>query len=160
MRVVMEKELIYVTSTEKELLEEKLRHLTTVERKEIAKKLREATSDKSEFEDNLAFETAKIEQGFLEWRIREIEILLRMPTVADSGSSNGIARIGSTVIIQESPGNRETYTIVGTTEANPRSGKVSYRSPLGKALIGCSAGDEVLVDTPSGERRILIVTVD
>jgi transcription elongation factor GreA len=71
-----------------------------------------------------------------------------------------MARIGSTVTIQEQLNHRETYSIVGTTEADPRAGKISYRSPLGKALIGCSAGDDVQVNTPSGERNFIVVSVN
>jgi transcription elongation factor GreA len=156
----MQKDLIYLTPTEKEMLEEKLKYLSTVRRKEIAEKLREATSEKSEFEDNAAFEVAKTEQGFLEGRIRDIEILLSMPIIVERSATSGIARIGSTVTIQEQLNHRETYSIVGTTEADPRAGKISYRSPLGKALIGCSAGDDVQVNTPSGERKFIVVSVN
>ncbi len=142
-------------------LEAELEYLRTDKRKEVAQRLHEAAeSSLGEFVEDPEFEAAKNEQSFVEGRIRELEILLANAKLIDNKKSkNGIVEIGSTVVIKEGRAKPEEYQIVGAAEANPREGKVSHVSPLGKALIGKKEGDKVEVDAPSGAFTVKVVEV-
>jgi transcription elongation factor GreA len=142
-------------------LEEELDYLRTVKRKEVAARLHEAAeSSLGEFVEDPEFEAAKNEQSFVEGRIRELELLLaNAKVITKSRKKNGQVEVGSTVVIKEGRSNPEEYQIVGAAEANPREGKISHESPLGRALIGAKAGDRVEVSAPSGAFMVKIVEV-
>ena len=142
-------------------LEAELEHLRTEKRKEVAQRLHEAAeSSLGEFVEDPEFEAAKNEQSFVEGRIRELEILLaNAKLIRKKKSTNGEVVIGSTVVIKEGRYKPEEYRIVGAAEANPREGKVSYVSPLGKALIGKKEGDKVEVEAPAGTFTVKVVEV-
>ncbi len=72
---------------------------------------------------------------------------------------SGMVEIGSTVTIQEQGFDAETYTIVGTAEANPREGKISNKSPIGKAILNHEIGETVHVETPNGTYKVKIIKV-
>jgi transcription elongation factor GreA len=142
-------------------LQEELDHLRTVKRQEVAERLHEAMEG-GELIENAEYEAAKNEQAFVEGRIQELEMLLATARVIEDGEKNhphGMVGVGSTVVIQEQGFDAETYTIVGAAEANPREGKISNESPIGKAILNHQIGESVQVETPSGMYKVKIIKV-
>jgi len=95
-----------------------------------------------------------------EARINELEVIIKNHVLIDEHRVPGQVAMGSTVRFREEAEGEETYRIVGPTEADPKSGRVSYESALGKAMLGHKVGDEVEVTTPSGTYRVRIVGID
>jgi transcription elongation factor GreA len=143
--------VIYMTSEGLKKLEDELEYLVTVKRKEIARYLHEAIDEGDEVDDNVAYEVAKNAQAFLEGRIREIEEKLARARLVESNTPSDVAQIGSTVVLKDEQGNKETYKIVGPTETNPREGLISYESPLGQALLNRKAREDIFVNAPGGK---------
>lgn len=143
-----------------EELRAELKHKVEVERKRLAKRLK-AAIEMGDLSENAEYIAAKEEQAFLEGRIRELEILLRHAVIIEEDDGpNDVVRLGSTVTVVELNGSdAEMFTIVGKVEANPRQGKISNESPLGKALLGHKVGDVVHVQTPAGETAFKIVDI-
>jgi transcription elongation factor GreA len=142
-------------------LQEELDQLRTVKRQEVADRLHEAMEG-GELIENAEYEAAKNEQAFVEGRIQELEMLLATARVIEEEEKNhrdGQVSVGSTVTIQEQGFETETYTIVGAAEANPREGKISNESPIGKAILNHDVGETVTVETPSGTYKVRIVGV-
>ena len=142
-------------------LQEELDHLKTVKRQEVADRLHEAMEG-GELIENAEYEAAKNEQAFVEGRIQELEMLLATARVIEPEAGShaaGVVVVGSTVTIQEQGFDAETYTIVGAAEANPREGKISNESPIGKAILNREVGDTVAVETPSGMYKVKIIKV-
>lgn len=142
-------------------LQAELDHLRDVRRKEVALRLHEAAeSSLGEFVEDPEFEAAKNEQSFVEGRIRELEILLANAQVITKSRKKAEAvDIGVTVTIREGRRKPEEYYIVGAPEANPRDGKISHESPLGKALMGKKVGDNVEVKAPNGAFTVKVVEI-
>jgi transcription elongation factor GreA len=141
-------------------LQEELDHLKTVKRQEVADRLHEAMEG-GELIENAEYEAAKNEQAFVEGRIQELEALLATARVIEpENRPAGLVAVGSTVVIQEQGFDAETYTIVGAAEANPREGKISNESPIGKAILNREVGDTVTVETPSGMYKVKIIKVN
>ncbi|MBA4380867.1 MAG: transcription elongation factor GreA, partial [Anaerolinea sp.] len=132
-------------------LQDELEYLRSAKRLEIANRLREAM-DGGELIENAEYEAAKNEQAFVEGRIQELEIILASARmIENSGKEKAdVVQVGSTVTIQEEGSKPEQYTIVGAAEANPREGRISNESPIGKAILNHRAGDEVQVEAPGG----------
>lgn len=128
-------------------LKDELKELTTSKREEIAQRLKEAKAD-GDLSENAMYDAARDEQSFVEGRISEIEHILKHAAVI-SNKGKGTVALGSKVHVELEEGTME-YVIVGSTEANPDKGFISDQSPIGKALLGKKAGDEVEVDVPSG----------
>jgi transcription elongation factor GreA len=140
-------------------LQDELDHLVTVKRQEVAARLHEAMEGGELIED-AEYEAAKNEQAFVEGRIQELEMLLANARVIDEEKVHSdVVEIGSTVTVQEGDNEPEVYTIVGPAEANPREGRVSNESPMGRALMEHRAGDRVRVDAPAGSFHITIVKI-
>ena len=142
-------------------LQDELDYLRTYKRQEIAERLHEAM-DGGELIENAEYEAAKNEQAFVEGRIQELEMLLATARVIEEEERNhndGHVSVGSTVTIQEQGFEAETYTIVGAAEANPREGKISNESPIGKAILNHLIGETVNVETPSGTYKVKIIAV-
>jgi len=99
----------------------------------------------------------KTEQAFLEGRIQEIIEKLARATIVDPGEPSDVIKIGSSVVIEQKDQSTETYTIVGSTEADPRRGKISWESPLGQALLNHQSGDEIEYEAPDGKFRYTII---
>lgn len=152
----------YLTKEGYKKIQAELDHLRDVKRKEVAQRLREAAENSlGEFVEDAEFEAAKNEQSFVEGRIKELELILaNARVIKKSRKKNGVVEIGSSVTIKEGRRKEEDYIIVGAAEANPRDGKISYESPLGKALIGKKEGDRVEVDAPSGAFKVRIIKVN
>jgi transcription elongation factor GreA len=145
----------YVTAQGLERLEDELHYLKTVRRVELAQLLADTMGDEEDNEHLLAQD----EQAFVEGRIQELVNLLTNIQLIQPDNANGCVQMGSTVIIRENGTPIETYTIVGSAEANPREGLISNESPLGKALIGRKAGEDVEIMTPGGEIIVRLVAV-
>jgi transcription elongation factor GreA len=137
----------HLTAEGIQALKDELKELTTSKRGEIAERLKEAKAD-GDLSENAMYDAARDEQSFVEGRISEIEHILKHAAVI-SNKSKGTVALGSKVHVELEEGSME-YVIVGSTEANPDKGYISDQSPIGKALIGKKAGDEVAVEVPSG----------
>lgn len=143
-------------------LQEELDYLRTTKRKEVAERLHEAIEGGGDMGVDLdaEVEAAKNEQAFVEGRILELEMLLANARVIDEESAKADhVEVGAKVTIREGDNEPEIYTIVGPAEANPREGRISNESPLGRALIEHHAGDTVKVDAPGGSFMVTIVKV-
>jgi transcription elongation factor GreA len=143
-------------------LQEELDSLRTTKRSEIATRLHEAMEG-GELIENAEYEAAKNEQAFVEGRIKELEILLataRLISDSERAEKAETVQVGSKVTIQEDGSDQEVYTIVGAAEANPRMGRISNESPLGKALLNKKTGERVQVDAPGGSFTVAIVQVN
>lgn len=138
-------------------LKSELQELTTTKRTEIAERLKEAKAD-GDLSENAMYDAAREAQGFTEGRISEIEHILKHASLISSSGKSEVG-LGSTVHI-ELAGGTQTYTIVGSTEANPDEGKISEESLVGKALLGKKSGDEVVVNVPQGTISYKITKVE
>jgi transcription elongation factor GreA len=151
----------YLTQTGYDKLQEELEYLRTVRRQEVADRLHEAMADGDAGIDNDAeVDAAKNEQAFVEGRIREVELILSNARIIEEDRVLDTVEVGAKVVIQENGTEPEKYTIVGAAEANPGNGYISNESPLGKALIGHKAGDEITVEAPNGEFIVTILKVE
>ena len=132
-------------------LEQELEDLKTNKRKEIAEKIKVALSF-GDLSENSEYDEAKNEQAIIEGRIAEIEAQLKNVRVLDESElSDGSVHVASKVdVLNVSTKKAATYRIVGSTESDPMSGKISDESPVGKALLGHVVGDVVEVEIPAG----------
>jgi transcription elongation factor GreA len=149
----------YLTKEGFQKLQDELDFLRSTKRKEVANRLHEAMEG-GELIENAEYEAAKNEQAFVEGRIQELEIILASAHIIDEAAAHqnpNIVQVGDTVTIQESGGSPEVYTIVGAAEADPRSGKISNESPIGKALLNHRTGDVVTVEAPGGSFKVKII---
>ena len=143
-------------------LEEELEFLHNVKRKEIAEKIKVARSY-GDLSENSEYDDAKNEQAIMEARITTIEAILKTAVIIDeSNTNNEHVHLTSVVTIEMlSTGKQMIYKIVGSgsNEANPKEGKISDESPIGRALMEKSVGDVVEVETPSGVIGIKIIEI-
>lgn len=154
-QAVLEKKT-YITPKGLNKLKRELDHLRVTRRQEIANILADTEGDVEDTEYLIAID----EQAFVEGRILSLERLLTNVKVIEPGMNrNGIVDIGGSVVIKEDGMASETYTIVGSAEADPSTGFISDESPIGKALIGCIVGDEKDIRTPSGLVRYRVLAV-
>lgn len=140
-------------------LQEELEYLRTTKRQEVANRLHEAMEGGELIED-AEYEAAKNEQAFVEGRIQELEILLANARVIEETGVRDTIQVGAKVTLQEDGSDPEMYTIVGPAEANPRNGRISNESPLGRALMDKRAGETVRVDAPGGSFTVQILKVE
>jgi transcription elongation factor GreA len=140
-------------------LQQELEELRTTRRHEIATRLHEA-QEGGELIENAEYEDAKNEQAFNEGRINELEMILATARVITDEEKHEAVQVGSTVTIQEEGGKKITYTIVGAAESNPREGKVSNESPLGKALLNKKLGDKIKIDAPAGAYEVKLLKIN
>ena len=140
-----------------ENLKKEIEHLSTTKRKEVAERIKEAR-EFGDISENSEYDDAKNEQAMLEARIMTLEDKLRSASVIDAKElSADVVRVGSQVQVTDDKGKTLSYTIVGSTEANPSENKLSNESPVGKALVGRKQGEKVKVTLPSGKQRELTV---
>ena len=149
----------YLTAEGKTKLEAELIELKGPRREELAKRLRSAIQ-MGDLSENADYHQAKEDQGFLEGRIQEIEYLLRNAVIIEKSTSKDIISIGSHVTIQEGNFPSETYHVVGAKEADPRNGKISNESPIGRALMDHKVGEVVEVETPAGKIKLKILKIE
>ena len=140
-------------------LEDELQDLKVNRRKEVAQKIKEAR-EQGDLSENAEYDAAKDEQRDIEARIEEIEKILKNAVVADDEFGAGVINLGSTVTVYDCEFDEEiVFKLVGSTEAKSLENKISNEAPLGKALIGKVAGDEVEVETPSGIMKYKVINV-
>ena len=140
-------------------LEGELDQLVRVRRSEIAERIRQAR-DFGDIAENAEYTEAKNEQSLVEGRIQTLEAMVRNAVVIeDEPREAGVVAVGASVTVNTEDGD-ETYTIVGAAEADPLRGRISNESPLGRALLGHRAGDEVEWTSPSGTSRVRVLSVN
>jgi transcription elongation factor GreA len=140
---------IILTKAGLENLKKELIELKTVKRKEIAERIRRAI-EQGDLVENAEYAQAKEEQAFLEGRIAEIENKVKhAEIISEHKTKLNTIGLGSTFRVKLN-GDETTYTIVGSSEADPMSGKISNESPIGQAFFGKKIGDIVEVNTPGG----------
>ncbi len=149
----------YLTQSGFNKLQEELDFLRNTKRNEVAKRLHEAMEG-GELIENAEYEDAKNEQAFTEGRIQELELMLAAAQIINLDPSHqdpSNVSVGDTVEIEEEDGSVAEYTIVGAAEADPRSGKISNESPLGRGLLNKKPGDVVNIDAPDGAFKVKIL---
>lgn len=150
----------YVTKEGLKKLEEEIEYLKTTKRAEVKERLKIARGY-GDLSENSEYEAAKDEQGMIESRILHLENQLRNAVIIrEEDKVQGVVTVGSTVTIKEIPsGDKETYTIVGSAEADPIEGRISNESPIGRGLLGKQVGDSITIPAPGGEIQFEIVEV-
>ena len=149
-----------MTQAGKEKLEQEVEYLKTVRRKEVVERIKIARSF-GDLSENSEYDAAKDEQAFVEGRVTQLENMIRNAVIIEEDMENSsTVTLGKSVTFVELPdGDEETYTIVGSAEADPFEGKISNDSPIARNLIGKQVGDEVAVQTPGGDMRVRIVSI-
>ena len=142
-----------------EAVQRELDELTTQKRPAIVAKIK-AARELGDLSENFEYHAAKNEQGMMEARVKELEAIVKNHVLIETRTANGVVGMGSTVRFAEDGGDEETYRIVGPAEADPKAGRVSFESALGKALIGHRVGDDVVIKTPGGQYTVRITAVD
>ncbi len=144
-------------------LKDELYFLETVREKEVAEQIKEARSF-GDLSENSEYDEAKTEQGKLYSRIAEIKVLIDNAEIVDNidhDAPKDTVTLGSIVKVRDIEDDyEETYEIVGSQEANPREGRISDDSPVGRALRGHRAGEQVTVEAPAGNLKFEIVSVE
>src|SRR4051794_34640062 len=155
----MQKDVI-LTPEGLEKLKQEIEYLSSDKRREVAERIKEAR-EFGDISENSEYDDAKNEQAMLEARIAALEDKLRSATVIDSSSiTNDVVGVGSVVHVKDEAGKSVKYTIVGSDEASPTEMKLSNESPVGKALLGRKRGEEVVITTPKGKRKLRITKID
>jgi transcription elongation factor GreA len=149
---------IYVTRDGLRKLEDELEYLRTVKRAQVAQRLHDAMGE-GDIDENAEYDDAKNEQSFVEGRILTLETMIRNAVIIQEGKHRDQVVLGSTVTIVEEGGDPETYHLVGSAEADPRKGRISNQSPLGRALLGKRVGDTVTVSAPAGVLSFQIIAI-
>ncbi|HEV2413457.1 MAG TPA: transcription elongation factor GreA [Candidatus Dormibacteraeota bacterium] len=150
---------VHITPEGLEAVRREHDELTTVKRPAIVAKIK-AARELGDLSENFEYHAAKNEQGMMEARIRELEVIIKNHVLIEAKSPGGVVGMGSTVRFAEDGADEEMYRIVGPAEADPKSGRVSYESALGKALIGHRVGDQVEIRTPSGAYSVRINAIE
>lgn len=152
----MAEKLITLTQIGREKLERELKELKTVRRPDVIDRIKRA-KDYGDLSENAEYEDARNEQSFIEGRIQEIEYILKYAKTANNTKSDTIG-LGSVVTI-DMDGDKLTYEIVGSAEADPTAGKISSESPIGSSLIGHKVGEKFDAITPGGKIAVKVVKV-
>ncbi|MCC6712791.1 MAG: transcription elongation factor GreA [Candidatus Dadabacteria bacterium] len=142
-------------------LQEELKRLKTVERQEVIKLIEYARS-LGDLSENAEYETAKQRQSFVEGRIQELESKLSRAEVIDPAALRNKDRVTFGVLVELEnldTGETVTYQLVGPDESEPENGFISITSPIGRALIGKSIDDEVVVNAPGGVREFIVLKI-
>ena len=154
----MNNQPIYITQEGAEKLRVELEELKGPKRIELAKRLKHAISQ-GDLSENADYTAAKEDQAFLEGKIQELEAILRNAEIINGPSSNDIVEIGSRVVVTEGDESPEEFVLVGIKEADPKNGKISNESPIGKALLGGKVGETVVAETPGGQMEFTIIEI-
>jgi transcription elongation factor GreA len=150
----------YLTPDGAAKMSAELEQLKGTERQAIARRLRDAIQ-MGDLSENADYHKAKEDQAFLEGKIQEYEYILKNAEIIDTSKLDlETVQLGARVTIQEEDFPPETYFLVGAKEADPRNGRISHESPIGKALIGKKVGEEADADTPNGSIRFKILKIE
>jgi transcription elongation factor GreA len=158
--VMLNEDAVLLTEEGLKALTEELEFLKGDKRRQVAERLKEAISY-GDLSENSEYEEAKNEQAFVEGRIVELEKMIKNAQVIDEEKAHSAKKvqIGTTVVIKgsEKGAEKEEFTIVGSTEADPLKNRLSNESPIGKALLGKKKGDKVQIIAPAGEFEFELV---
>lgn len=150
----------YLTADGAEKLRAELADLEGPQREEMAKRLR-AAIQMGDLSENADYHKAKEDQAFMEGRILELNYILKNAIIVEAfEGEREVVEVGAKVTVQEEDFDPETYMLVGAKEADPRSGKISNESPIGRALIGKRVGEWVNAQTPGGEISLKILKIE
>lgn len=155
-----------LTAEGKEKLEAELAKLVNVTRKEVSEQIKEARSF-GDLSENAEYDAAKDKQAEVEARINQIQYMLKHVKVIEV-ESNDIVTVGKVVTLnfhgeladRMGMAGEKVFTIVGSSEADPNSNKLSYESPIGAVCINRSIGDEVEAETPAGTVQFTIINIE
>jgi transcription elongation factor GreA len=150
---------VHITPEGLEAVRKELHELTTVRRPAIVAKIK-AARELGDLSENFEYHAAKNEQGMMEARVKELEAIIKNHVLIESRATTGVVGMGSTVHFAEDGEDEEKYRIVGPAEVDPKAGRVSYESALGKALIGHRVGDSVEIKTPGGTYKVRITGIE
>ena len=151
---------IHITPEGLEAVKKEHHELTTTRRPAIVAKIK-AARELGDLSENFEYHAAKNEQGMMEARVKELEAIIKNHVLIENHNNvPGVVGMGSTVRFAEEDADEETYRIVGPAEADPKAGRVSFESALGKALIGHRVGDDVEIKTPGGAYTVRINAVE
>ncbi len=139
----------YLSQEKYDELGAELQELKTVARKEVAEHLEYAKS-LGDLSENAEYHEARDKQADIEDRIKQIETILKNALIIKTHKT-GAVTVGSVVSVTRAGQKEETFSIVGSEEADRAMGKISHQSPLGAALLGKKKGDKVIISTPKGE---------
>jgi transcription elongation factor GreA len=142
-------------------LEEELAQRKGPIREEIVERLKEARAQ-GDLSENSEYDQAKEDQGKNEGRILELEMMIKTAVIIDTSASGreGVVSLGCTVLLKDmETGEEESYTVVGTTEADPFNNRISNESPVGAAILGKEVHDVVAANTPAGELSYEILEI-
>ena len=149
---------VYVTSNGLEEMKNELDHLINVKRPEVINALKEARA-LGDLSENAEYDAARNDQAIVENRIKELEALIEKAKVIDDVITDKVT-IGTSVKIEYvADGEIETYTIVGSTEADPFENKISNESPIAQAILGLKVGDVASVESPNGKYDVKVVEI-
>ncbi|MEA3342455.1 MAG: transcription elongation factor GreA [Chloroflexota bacterium] len=148
----------FLTQKGHQKLEQELEHLCKVRRQEVARRLHAALTE-GDLIENAELEDARNEQSFVEGRILMLQRMLGSAVIIEEEGPREMVGLGSRVTVTEGDGQRETYHIVGSAEANPTQGLISNESPLGHALMGRRVGEAAEVNAPAGVLIFKIVEI-
>ena len=155
----MSDDVQYMSQGKLDALESELNQLKEEKIPALSKRIDDARQ-MGDLSENAEYQEAKEEMAFIEGRIHELEGMVKNAVLieAEGAGRKGVVEVGCTVEVKV--GSRErTYTIVGSSEADPASGKISNESPIGNALLGAKKGDKVEVTTPTGTTVYEILNV-
>ena len=151
--------VVKVTKEKLEEMKQELDYLKTTRNDEIAEQIKIARGY-GDLSENAEYDEAKNEQGKLWSRIAELEAEILNAVIIEESGSEDVVSFGSKIVIKfEDDEDEEEYIIVGTREVNPKEGKISDESPIGKAVMKHRAGDVVIVDAPNGHLKCTILSV-
>lgn len=150
----------YLTADGAAKIESELRELKGPQRESLARRLRDAIQ-MGDLSENADYHKAKEDQGFLEGRIQELEFALRSAIIVEATSiPKNVVAVGVRVTVQEDGFDPEVFHMVGAQEADPRAGKISHESPIGRALMDHRVGEMVEAETPGGKIRLKIMEIE
>lgn len=153
-------ETTYLTPEGQKRLKAELKDFTGPQRVALSKRLRSAI-EMGDLSENADYHKAKEDQAFLEGRIQELQyILSNALIIEDDGKPKDVVTVGAHVTIQEDAYPPETYHLIGAKEADPRNGKISNASPIGRALLNHRVGDMVEADAPGGKLKLKILRIE
>ncbi len=148
----------YISKEGLEDLKIEIKRRRVEDRKQIAEDISQA-KELGDLSENFEYQDAKERQGLNESRIMQLESMIMDAVLVEQSSGNDVISLGATFVV-EANGVEKTYSMVGSTEADPIGGKISNESPIGTAFQGAREGDEVTVETPSGEIQYKILKIE
>lgn len=152
-------EVHFLTPEGYQKLCDELEHLRSVRRPEVAEHIRIARED-GDLSENAGYDAAKEEQAHVEGRIMTIEAILRNASIIENGGRSNTVLVGSKVTVREDGYDPEIFHIVGPAEVDPGQGRISNKSPLGRALLGASVGASVEINTPAGLSTFTVLEIN